>query len=158
MQQDVHRQQLRYESGVDRVDWVMIDEMYMRGYANTDTTHIVDSLGSQTSGVWKWINISRMLYGPTVYTVPSGALTQTFQIGAAEPGGWYNSFVFAPSYSGFTANDLNLGNSGTVPPASTTVQPNWLDLHQQIDGFGASSYTLRTECRQHNQDLWHHRH
>lgn len=123
-------------------NWVMVDEMYMRGYANNDATDIVDSLGTQTSGVWKWINISRMLYGPTTYTVASGALTQTFQIGAAEPGGWYHSFVFAPSYYGFTANDLNLGDSGTAPPASTTVQPNWLDVHQQIDGFGASSYTL----------------
>ncbi len=123
-------------------NWVTIDEMYVRGYAMNDATDIVDSLGSQTSGVWKWINISRMLYGTVTYTVAPGALTQTFQIGAAEPGGWYHSFVFAPSYNGFTANDLNLGDSGTVPPASTTVQPNWLDVHQQIDGFGASSYTL----------------
>ncbi|MBF9221688.1 endo-1,4-beta-xylanase [Hymenobacter ruricola] len=101
-------------------DWVSSNNIFNIGY--TGATQVVDGGGGAGTGVWKWVNFSKYSFGgaPLVtYTVPAGALTQTFQIGAREDGMDFDKFVFGQSGLYFTVANLDAGAQGSATPPVT---------------------------------------
>ena len=113
-------------------DWIFINGIASGGF--TAAADIVTGGGTAGSGVWKWINLSQFTIGP-IFTVTSGNLTQTFQIGARENGLDLDAFAFGLNGVTYTVADLDAGVDGTWPSGIATI--NWNDARQQIDGFGA---------------------
>ena len=101
-------------------DWKLINNLASAGYTNA--TDIVAENGTLGSTVWKWVNVSEFTNAgaaPITFTVPEGALTQTFQIGTREYGLWIDAFVFGTADYKFTVADLDAGGPGTPPPPPT---------------------------------------
>jgi glucuronoarabinoxylan endo-1,4-beta-xylanase len=113
-------------------DWILINNLAGVGF--TTATNIVTGGGTAGSGVWKWINLSEFASGPS-FTVSSGSLTQTFQIGGRENGLGVDAFVFGSRDYTFTVAQLDAGADGTPPPPPQCTA-NWSDVRQRIDGFG----------------------
>ncbi len=118
--------------------WVTVNGLNNVGYTS-DLNLTVDGAGSGTTGVWKWVNLSKFQANgsaATTFTVPAGALTQTFQIGAREDGLDIDKFVFGASGLNFTPAKLDAGQQGSttapappfVPtgPALATGKPKYL--------------------------------
>jgi len=118
--------------------WVTANGLNNVGYTS-DLNLAVDGAGSGTTGVWKWVNLSKFQANgsaATAFTVPAGALTQTFQIGAREDGLDIDKFVFGASGLNFTPAKLDAGQQGSttapappfVPtgPALATGKPKYL--------------------------------
>lgn len=112
-------------------DWIMLNGLVSGGFASANS--IVTGGGTAGSGVWKWLNLSQFAAGPA-FNVPSGNLTQTFQIGARENGLDLDAFAFGINGVLFTVTNLDAGTGGTFPDGSTTL--NWNIARQRIDGFG----------------------
>ena len=113
-------------------DWILVNGLAGVGFNNP--TNVVTGGGTLGSGVWKWINLSLFAPGPT-FTVTSGSLTQTFQIGAREDGLDMDAFVFGLSSYTLTVSNLDAGVDGTAPSAGISTI-NWTNALQRIDGFG----------------------
>jgi endo-1,4-beta-xylanase len=118
--------------------WVTANGLNNVGYTS-DLNLTVDGAGSGTTGVWKWVNLSKFQVNgsaATTFTVPAGALTQTFQIGAREDGLDIDKFVFGATGLNFTPAKLDAGQQGSttapgppfVPtgPALATGKPKYL--------------------------------
>lgn len=87
----------------------------------TDPPRTVYNGGGAGFEVFKWVKISGpagLGQGPVVWTVPAGALRQTFQFGSREDGMWMDKFAFGRAGSYYTVNDLNTGGpaTGVAPP------------------------------------------
>ncbi len=83
--------------------WISTNYLATVGYAAA--TDSVDSSGSAATQVWKWLRFSSFNGGVT-FTVPAGALTQTFQIGARENGLDVDMIAFGLSSQAFTVANL----------------------------------------------------
>jgi hypothetical protein len=116
----------------DNNEWVTSNNLGGLGYSvQTDVVGIAGSVGS---GQWKWINLSKYNGGeaPVSFTVPNGALTQTFQIGGRENGLQFDKFVFGSTGQSFTVKELDSFDGTTlgthdsfIDNANTiTVYPN----------------------------------
>ena len=129
------------KSPTSDADWILCNNLTTPGF--TGTSDIVTGGGTAGSQVWKWINLSEFNGGetPITFTVTSGSLTQTFQVGAREDGLYLDAFAFGTANYTFTVADLDAGTGGNPPPPppSGLCTVNWNDVHQRIDGFGASS-------------------
>ena len=123
-------------------DWIRMNSLNVGGYTNPGDA--VSGTGSAGIGVWKWINLSEFANSSSeagiTFTVTSGNLTQTFQIGAREDGFDVDAIVFGTSSYVFAVTNLDAGTDGS-PPVTTpgACSVNWNNTYQIIDGFGASS-------------------
>jgi arabinoxylan arabinofuranohydrolase len=121
-------------------DWITVNGLAAAGY--TAAGDVVTGVGAAGIQVWKWVNLSEFNVPgsgsetPITFTVPAGALTQTFQIGAREDGLALDKFAFAPTSYTFTVADLDAGGPGTAPGPTATV--NATNLFQTIEGFGGA--------------------
>jgi endo-1,4-beta-xylanase len=99
-------------------DWITTNNLANPIGYTLPTDRVLDS-GTAQSNVWKWVRLSSFNGGepPITFTVPAGALTQTFQVGAREDGLGLDTFAFGLQGVFFTVNDLDNGLPGsTVPP------------------------------------------
>ena len=107
-------------------DWVLVNQVDGGGYTLPADT--VRTGGPATTQVWKWFKVTGFA-GPSVWTVPEGALTQTFSYGSREDGMFMDKFAFGRAGSFYTVNDLDTGGPATGtppppdPPAYTRVGP-----------------------------------
>ncbi|MGH7991241.1 MAG: hypothetical protein ACREDS_13750 [Limisphaerales bacterium] len=105
-------------------NWILVNGLAGVGYSNS--TDVVAGGGTLGSGMWKWIDLSQYnasgsgSSAPVNFTVPSGNLTQTFQIGAREAGLEIDKFVFGATGYTFTVSNLDNSTDGT-PPAGSAV-------------------------------------
>ncbi len=127
------------KSATADADWILENNLSTCGF--TAPTDVVSGNGSAGSQVWKWVCLSDFNGGetPISFTVPAGNLTQTFQIGGREDGLSIDKMAFGISGSTFTVANLDAGSGGSAPPDAGSCIVNWTDVHQHIDGFGASS-------------------
>ena len=104
-------------------DWIRANNLYSVGYAGGG--QVVGGEGIVTSGVWKWVNLSEFLLDepPVVFNVPSGALTQTFQIGAREDGLDIDKVAFARADYFYTVSNLENGQAGSSTPGGGVSSP-----------------------------------
>ncbi|RZK52942.1 MAG: endo-1,4-beta-xylanase, partial [Hymenobacter sp.] len=103
-------------------DWTQANNLYNIGY--TASADIVAGAGSAATGVWKWLNISQYSFGSAAlvtFTVPAGALTQTFQLGAREDGLDFDKFVFGRHGYYFSVANLDAGQQGSATPPTVFV-------------------------------------
>ncbi len=116
-------------------DWRSINNFASNGH--TATTAVVTTGGSAGTGVWKWLDLSALVGG--VFTVPSDALTQTFDLGGRENGLDIDKIVFAPDGETYTVALLEAGVLPKSPPPMPVFTVAVEQVRQVIDGFGASS-------------------
>ncbi|MGA2241987.1 MAG: hypothetical protein ABSH11_08090 [Verrucomicrobiota bacterium] len=142
------------KSPTSDADWILCNNLTTPGF--TGASNVVTGGGTAGSQVWKWINLSAFNGGetPITFAVTAGSLTQTFQVGAREDGLYLDAFVFGTANYTFTVADLDTGAGGTPPspPQYGQCTVNWNDVHQRIDGFGASS-AWRTSLTTAQADL-----
>ena len=105
-------------------DWILANGLA----GNVGFTVLTDKVtggGIAGSGVWKWVKLSAFDGGepPISFTVPEGALTQTFQIAGREDGLWLDKFAFGPQGVFFTVFDLDTGSPGTTEPPPPPYTP-----------------------------------
>ncbi|WP_256011887.1 T9SS type A sorting domain-containing protein [Desertivirga xinjiangensis] len=99
-------------------DWITVNGLNIAGFNAAD-----DAVnGSGTTGVgasvWKWVNLSQNKYTgetPINFTVPNGALTQTFQIGSRENGLDIDKIAFGLADNIYTVSNLDNITEGTLP-------------------------------------------
>jgi endo-1,4-beta-xylanase len=86
------------------------------GYTNPADSVLAGG-GSAGTLVFKWVKLTGIA-GPNAWTVPAGALTQTFQWGAREDGLFMDKLAFGRPGVCYTVADLDAGRSasGTCPP------------------------------------------
>lgn len=116
-------------------DWRSINNFAFNGH--TAATAVVTTGGSAGTGVWKWLDLSAL--GGGVFTVPSDALVQTFDLGGRENGLDIDKIVFAPDGETYTVATLEAGVLPLSPPAMPVFTVAVDEPRQVIDGFGASS-------------------
>ncbi len=105
-------------------DWILANGL-AGNIGFTNPTDKVTGGGFAGSGVWKWVKLSAFDGGepPISFTVPDGALTQTFQIAGREDGLWLDKFAFGPQGVFFTVFDLDNGLPGTTEPPPPPYTP-----------------------------------
>ena len=103
-------------------DWVFNNGLASAGFS--DSTDVVDGLGTLGTGVWKWVNATKNTYsgaiGDTFYVSPD-SLTKTFQIGTREDGLDIDKFAFGKTNLFYTVNDLDKGLPGSFTIATETI-------------------------------------
>jgi glucuronoarabinoxylan endo-1,4-beta-xylanase len=114
-------------------DWITLNGLGTAGFVTAN--NIVTGGGTAGANVWKWLNLSQFAAGGAAFSVASGNLTRTFQIGARENGLDFDAFVFGINGVRYTVAELDAGAGGTFPDGTSTL--NWNDPRQEIDGFGA---------------------
>lgn len=100
---------------VGTAQWVLINQVDGGGFiAPADT---VRNGGPATTNVFKWFKVTGFA-GPATWTVPAGALTQTFSAAGRETGNFIDKFAFGHAGSWYTVNNLDTGSAatGTPPP------------------------------------------
>ena len=91
----------------------------------TASTDVVSTGGGVAGiGVWKWIKFS------TLFTVSSGSLTQTFQIGGREDGFYMDKFVFGPYSASLTVAELDSGMIAPPPDFVSFDGPDGIAIHR----------------------------
>jgi arabinoxylan arabinofuranohydrolase len=115
-------------------DWLFVNGLGSAGFSNN--TDVVTGGGSLGGGMWKWIDLSQFTSQPG-FTVSTGSLTQTFQIGARENGLDLDKFVFGTA--GYTFSVSNLDNA--IGALSLSMAPND-DGQLQISWPTAAGYVL----------------
>ncbi len=98
------------------------------GFTNPTATVIND--GPAGTQVFKWVRLTAMPnrgggLGPDAWTVPAGALTQTFNWATREDGMYMDKFAFGRAGSCYTVADLDAGTAatGTCPPPPPPPPP-----------------------------------
>lgn len=104
------------KSSTNDSDWRIANGTHDAGFAQPD--EFVIEGGNAPAGVWKWLNISQSSFGDAgiSFTVPQGALTQTFEIGGREDGLDIDRIAFGRSDLFFTVSNLDNGEAGTTEP------------------------------------------
>lgn len=109
-------------------NWVFANGLAAGGF--TAASDVVTAGGGAAgTQVWKWMKFA------TNFTVPSGGLTQTFQVGGREDGFSMDKFVFSPSSLILTVAELD---SGLIAPPLDFVTfngPDGIAIHR----FGVPS-------------------
>jgi endo-1,4-beta-xylanase len=100
----------RYHNGLAAAGW-------------TDSSKYVDEVGTASTGVWKWVNITKNDFsggkvGP--FYVTADSLTKTFQIGSREDGLDIDKLAFGKSYLHYTVYSLDKRLAGST----STTQPD----------------------------------
>ncbi|WP_176956050.1 endo-1,4-beta-xylanase [Catalinimonas alkaloidigena] len=110
--------------------WITANQLGSVGY--TDADAVVGAGGNAMTGVWKWIKLSDFNGGeaPPAFTVPEGALTQTFQIGGREDGLDFDQFAFAPVGVYYTVANLDSGQAGTYYPPLGPNEPRLVEAER----------------------------
>lgn len=105
------------KSPTDAAQWITANGLASVGASAPGS--FVTGAGNAAGEVWKWIKLSEFNGGevPITFTVPAGALTQTFQIGARENGLWIDQFAFGPESVRFTVANLDNRQPGTPTTA-----------------------------------------
>jgi uncharacterized repeat protein (TIGR03803 family) len=120
------------KSPTTTTDWILCNNLGTVGFVNSGD--IVTGGGSAGSGVWKWIDVSQFNGGqaPINFTVPSGNLTQTFQIGGREDGFDIDKFAFGTTGTSFAVSNLDNGTVPPPPPPLTNVfvGPDGIAFHR----------------------------
>ena len=112
------------KSPITGADWITANGLSTVGYVSGSGNLAVDGGGGASNNVWKWLNMSKYNgYGVAgvTFTVPAGALTQTFQIGAREDGLDFDKFVFGQTGLYFTTANLDAGTQGSATAPVTFV-------------------------------------
>lgn len=123
--------------------WVTVNGLNNVGYTS-DLNLAVDGAGSGNTGVWKWVNLSKFQVNgsaATTFTVPAGALTQTFQIGAREDGLDIDKFVFGATGLIFTPAKLDAGQQGTTTAPAPPFVPTGPALATGKTKYLGSAYS-----------------
>ena len=103
-------------------EWVLVNGLAgIVGFTNP-SDKVVGGTGTAGSGVWKWVKLTAF-DGGISFTVPEGALTQTFQIGGREDGLWIDKVAFGPQDVFFTVDNLDTGTAGTTEPPPPPFEP-----------------------------------
>ncbi|GGF01555.1 hypothetical protein GCM10011383_10510 [Hymenobacter cavernae] len=129
---------------VTSADWVTANGLNNVGYIAGNSL-AVDGAGGAGTGVWKWVDMSKFTVNgsaATTFTVPAGALTQTFQIGAREDGLDFDKFVFGTTGLYFTVANLDAGQQGSTTPPVAFV-PNGPPLATGKSKYLGSAYSLQ---------------
>jgi uncharacterized repeat protein (TIGR03803 family) len=112
-------------------DWILVNSINIGGFTNA--SDVVSGSGSAGISVWKWINLSDYTgtagETPVSFTVATGNLTQTFQIGGRENGLDVDKLAFGTSGASFTVAELNKV-SPAGPPTNAFVGPDGIALHR----------------------------
>jgi hypothetical protein len=120
--------------------WITVNNI-TNGYSSADD-YVLNG-GTAGTGVWKWIKLSGNNFGGEAgvsFTVPTGSLTQTFQIGGRETGLDIDKIAFSRSGFFFTVNMLDNGLPGfTAPPGEKYPQT----VQAEFGQLGAS-FTTQT--------------
>src|SRR5688572_17864232 len=98
-------------------NWITANQLASVGWTAPGSAIIGN--GNAGVGVWKWVKLSTFNgdEGPISFSVPDGALTQTFQIGAREDGLDIDKFAFSRAGLFFTVSMLDNGQPGSpIPP------------------------------------------
>jgi endo-1,4-beta-xylanase len=105
-------------------DWILANGL-AGTVGFTNPTDKVTGGGVAGSGVWKWVKLSAFDGGeaPRSFTVPDGALTQTFEIAGREDGLWIDKIAFGPAGVFFTVSNLDNGQPGTTEPPPPPFEP-----------------------------------
>lgn len=119
-------------------DWKTVNNLSGIGFASAFEAVAPALNGTECSGVWKWIDLSK-LSGIGYFTVTASALSQTFDIGVLVDGFDIDKLVFAPATNIYTVTDLDTGGIGMAPSSAPVIRVALSDVRQVIDGFGASS-------------------
>ncbi|HVN48332.1 MAG TPA: endo-1,4-beta-xylanase [Bacteroidota bacterium] len=96
-------------------DWITVNGIASGGF--TDPAAFVDAAGSASTGVWKWINLTKNGYQSTAgqpFAVSQDSLTKTFQICGREDGLDIDKFAFGKSYLYFTVQNLDSVQAGSA--------------------------------------------
>ncbi|GGF26818.1 endo-1,4-beta-xylanase [Hymenobacter cavernae] len=115
------------KSPTNDANWITVNGLAAAGF--TEPTDVVTGSGTATTGVWKWINLSRLNLTnsgsetPIRFDVTADALTQTFQIGAREDGLEFDKLAFGRTVASYTVDNLDKGQAGTVPPPPPPYTP-----------------------------------
>jgi endo-1,4-beta-xylanase len=106
------------KSATADADWILNNNVNVGGF--TSSSDVVSGSGSAGVSVWKWINFSDYTGAagetPISFTVTTGNLTQTFQIGARENGFDMDKFAFGTAGTAFTVSNLDTGTHPPPPP------------------------------------------
>ena len=120
-------------------DWVLVNGLAGVGY--TATNDIVNGAGTAGYPVWKWINLSEFAGNVSFFTVSTGRLTQTFQIGARENGLDMDKFAFVTAGTAFTvANWTTEFSNGS--PTNKFTGPDGIAFHRfspLVNGINADA-------------------
>jgi len=91
-------------------DWSSMNNLGYVGFADPD--EFILTSGNAGLQQWKWIRVS--IFSETGYfTVPEGALTQTYKIASRENGFLVDKLAFVPMHVAFTVNQLENDLPGT---------------------------------------------
>ncbi|WP_224772450.1 endo-1,4-beta-xylanase [Pelagicoccus enzymogenes] len=110
-------------------DWIQVNNI-ASGVGRTAAGEVLDGQGGAGSQVWKWINLT-LLNSGTPFTVPDGALTQTFALGARENGLTIDKFAFGPSIYDYTVGNLD----NDEPGSTSSRQPDIEDVPYDPTGL-----------------------
>ena len=96
--------------------WITVNNIASGGF--TGANDIISGTGSAGMEVWKWIKLSGNNFGEAgvTFTVPSGSLTQTFQVGGRENGLDIDKIAFSRTGLFYTVNMLDNGLAGATSP------------------------------------------
>ncbi|MEX1048896.1 MAG: choice-of-anchor tandem repeat GloVer-containing protein [Akkermansiaceae bacterium] len=123
---------LGVKSPTNAADWVFTNGLAAGGF--TAASDVVTAGGTAGSQIWKWMKFA------TLFTVPSGSLTQTFQVGGREDGLHIDKFVFAPSSANLTVAELDSGTINDIPEFITFDGPDGIAIHRfGVPGQGATA-------------------
>jgi endo-1,4-beta-xylanase len=94
------------------------------------TATVLPGAGPAGTQVFKWVRLTALPnrgggLGPAAWTVPAGALTQTFYWSTREDGMFMDKFAFGRAGSCYTVADLDAGTAatGTCPPPPPPPPP-----------------------------------
>ena len=98
--------------------------------------------GSAGTSVWKWVRLTGADgIGPSAWTVPAGALTQSFSWASREDGLLFDKFAFGVQGVCYTVADLDNGTNatGTCPPPPPPDPPAYTRTDPPI-ATGSAKY------------------
>lgn len=131
------------KSASNDADWITANGLSAAG--DTAANTIVSGAGSvSANNVWKWIDMSKFNGGetPVTFTVTTGNLTQTFQIGGRENGLDFDKFVFGLTGYYYTVKNLNNGEAGTTTPPPAPYTPSGPPIATGKSKFLGSAYSI----------------